>query len=621
MGLKLIYNINKEMFQPLETFGDHTIYKFDTKKHQFLEFFQNLYITKELNQLGMNSPEFNRTNLSDIETSLHQKFYTEIKTNETFKNLYTTLIQDIHTHFFPNDKFLVFQCFPSVRFQFQNNIAVPPHCDSDDLGKHPLGEKNFLLPITEMVGTKRIFIESAPQKGDYKGIDLEYGQLFFFNGNKCIHYNEINKEDSIRISLDFRVVRPEDYMKYIHSGQITITNPRDPEKKRVPSKMIIGSYYQVRQLDSTLEETSDYHYQKDLLLQSRPAFGKEEADSVYKYMTEGDNFFTEFQQTQQLEKTICEYTGAKHAFMTTSGNTALILAALALELGPGDDVIVPNYTMIATINSIKLVGANPILVDVDPNTLTLSQQIVEQALTPNTKAIVNVSLNNRHTDLPGLVEWCKSRNIKVIEDAAQSLGCFLEDGKTHFGTLGDIGCFSLSTPKIISTGQGGILVTNNSELATKISRLKNFGRRSGGVDVFEQFGINAKFTDIQAVIGLEQMKKVPDRVKRLREIFDLYYSYLSNYIIPPQHDHWIPWFVDMFTNKRDSLMNFLKIHNIQTRATYPEIDKTPMYNTQTILPISNHISTDGLFLPTHMLLTDSQIKHICRLILFFFHSI
>lgn len=608
------------MFQEVRKFGQHKIYSFDTKKHQFLEFFQKLYNTTELHELGSGS-EFNETNLCDIETSLHKLFYTEIKTNNTFKKLYCELIQNIHSEFFPNDSYLVFQCFPSVRFQFRNNIAVPPHCDSDELGKHPLGEKNFLLPITEMVRTKRLFIESEPKKGDFQGIDLAYGELFYFNGNTCIHYNETNVEDSIRISLDFRVVRPDDYIKYLQAGQITITNPRDPEKKRVPSKMVIGSYYQVRHCMASLEETMSYHYQKDFLLQSRPTFGKEEADAMYSYMTEGDPFFTEFQKTEQLEKEICKYTNANHAFMTTSGNTALILAALALELGPGDDVIVPNYTMIATINSIKLVGANPILVDVDPSTLTLSQEIVEQSLTPNTKAIVHVSLNNRHKNLPGLVEWCKSKNIYVIEDAAQSLGCFLEDGTTHFGTLGDIGCFSLSTPKIISTGQGGILVTNNSELATKISRLKNFGRRSGGIDVFEQFGINAKFTDLQAVIGIEQMKKLPERVKRLREVYDMYYEHLDKIMLAPQHDHWIPWFVDVFTNMRDELMTFLKHHNIQTRATYPEIDKTPMYNNNTVLKTSHFISSDGLFLPTHMGITNEQIQYICRLILFFFANI
>lgn len=134
--------------------------------------------------------------------------------------------------------------------------------------------------------------------------------------------------------------------------------------------------------------------------------------------------------------------------------------------------------------------------------------------------------------------------------------------------------------------------------------------------MFEVFGLNAKFTDIQAVIGIEQVKKLPERVRRLREIYDLYYSHLSTYMKPAPFDEWIPWFVE----ERDVLMGYLKIHNIQTRATYPEINKTPMYDSEESLPVSAYISSHGLFLPTHMKLTDEEITHICKLILLFFEK-
>jgi perosamine synthetase len=187
----------------------------------------------------------------------------------------------------------------------------------------------------------------------------------------------------------------------------------------------------------------------------------------------------------------------------------------------------------------------------------------------------------------------------------------------HLGTFGQVGCFSLSTPKIISTGQGGFLVTDDDEIARRLRMIKNFGRASGGIDVFEEFGLNAKFTDIQAVIGIEQVKKLPARVQRMRAIYDLYYSYLSEYMIAPGFDGWIPWFVDIFVEPRNELMAFLKIHNIQTRATYPEINKTPMYMSETVLRESTYVSSHGVFLPTHMELTDEDIHHICKLVLFF----
>ena len=600
-------------------FGHHSIYTFDTQRHRFLEFFQELYETDTLNMLHTTSDEFNKPDIHDIETSLHKKFYNEIKSNSRFKQLYCELIQAIHLQFFPEESYLIYQSFPSIRIQFINNIAVPPHCDSDDLGRHPIGEKNFLLPITEMFGTKRLFIESEPNKGDFQGVDLKYGQLLFFNGNKCIHYNQVNVEDTIRISLDFRVILPKDYIHYIQSGDITTTNPRDPEKKRVPTKMIIGGYYQLTHRNESIDTMMNWHFQKQMLLQSQPNFGMEEANACFEYMKDGVNFVTEFKQTTALESMIAQYTGAKYVCMTTSGNMAIILALLACGVGPGDEVIVPNYTMIATINSVKFVGATPVIIDVDSETLTIDLNGIKGAYTENTRAVLHVSLNNRHANIEAIAAYCKSKGIVCIEDAAQSLGCTV-NGK-HFGRFGTIGCFSLSTPKIISTGQGGFCITDDDELARKLSMIKNFGRKSGGIDVFETFGLNAKFTDIQAVIGIEQMKKLPERVIRMRAIFDRYYSHLQPYMKPVPFPTWIPWFVDSFVPNRDECMKFLAKHNIQTRATYPEINRTPMYQDTVVHRVSEAVSANGLFLPSHTLLQDSEIDHICKLLKFYCEQI
>jgi len=604
------------MFNKLREFGQHSVYSYDISNHTFLDFFQELYKTKELDKLHQNKTEFDKNNLSDIETSLHKIFYAEIKSNDTFKKLYCNFIQDIHKNFFGQENIIIYQSFPSIRFQFINNVTVPPHYDSDDLGKHPLGEKNFIIPITNMKGSRRLFIESEPGKKDFQGIDLEYGELFYFNGNKCTHYNQVNIEDNIRISLDFRIILLKDYMDYIQSGNITSTNPRDPEKKRVPTKMIIGGYYQASYKNESIEEMMKWHFQKDMILQSQPSFDCKEGEACFDYLKDGDNFITEFKKTEELEKMISDYIGCKHVIMTTSGNMALILALLAYEFKQEDEIIVPNYTMIATINSIKFVGAKPIIVDVDANSFTLNLQTIKKAHTLNTRAIMHVSLNNRHSNINEITEYCKNNNLILIEDAAQSLGCFL-DGK-HFGTFGEIGCFSLSTPKIISTGQGGFLTTNNDHLANRIRMIKNFGRKISGLDIFEVFGINGKFTDIQAVIGIEQMKKLPERVKRIREIFDLYYKYLPNLMLKPEFDNWIPWFIDIFTNDRELLIDFLKAHNIQTRSTYPEINKTPMYFEDCDLENSKYVSNNGLFLPTHMKLTNEQIIYICKIINIFF---
>jgi len=551
---------------------------------------------------------------------MHKIFYQDIKTNKEFKQLYCDLIKDIYENLFPKEDVLIYQSFPSIRIQYFNNVVIPPHCDSDDLGKHPIGEKNFILPITKMYGTNRMFIESEPNKKDFLGIDLEYGELLYFNGNKCIHFNEKNIEKDIRISLDFRIILLEDYKNYLQNYNITYTNPRD---NRIPVLMTIGGYYQMCFKNNLNNIYENWFNNKEKIIQTRPNFDINEANACYEYMKTGDNFVTEFKKTTELEKMICEFTGSKYCSMTTSGTSALMISLLSLKICKEDEVIVPNYTMIATINAIKIIGAKPIIVDVDSTTGTISREIIEKNITPNTKAILYVSLNNRTNNLEEIVKYCEEHNIFLIEDAAQSLGCFLN--KKHIGTYGIIGCFSLSTPKIISTGQGGFLLTNDDDINKKINMIKNFGRKEGGSEIYEIFGLNLKFTDIQSVIGIEQMKKLPYRIKRMREIFDVYYNELSHIkelckMIPPQNDEWIPWFIDIYIEDRDKLSLFLNKHNIQTRITYPEINKTPMYYNDDELVNSKYISQNGLFLPSHTLLTDGEIKYICEIIKLYYNK-
>ena len=604
------------MFPVKYVVGQHTVHSFDTEKHQFIEYVKGLYQTDTLNQLHLLSADYQQENIGDVETELHKRFYQDIKSRPEFKRLYCAFLKDIHRSFFPEEDALIYQSFPSIRIQWINNVTVPPHYDSDDIGRHPLGEKNFLLPITEMVGTKRLFIESEPGKGDFQGITMEYGDLLFFNGNKCTHYNEKNVEGSIRISLDFRVILQRDYLAYVEQGDITLTNPRDPDKKRVPTKMIIGGYYQLTRRDQDLDAMMHWTHQTGIL-QTRPHFDEQEAKACYDYLANPDHFYTEFKKTEELEKALCAVIGSRHCIMTVNGNIALILSLMAMGVKAGDEVIVPNYTMIASINSVTMVGATPILVDVDPHTLTLSTAIIAAARTPRTKAVMHVSLNNRSQSMTEIAHYCKANNVLLLEDAAQSLGCRTEG--RHYGTFGDIGCFSFSTPKIISTGQGGCVVTDSDELAQKMRKIKNFGRTSGGIDVFDSFGINFKFTDVQAVIGIEQLKKLPDRVRRMRQMFDLYHDRLCHVtkMIAPQEDTWIPWFIDLFTPRRDALMAFLAKHHVQTRATYPEIHRTPMYLSDAVFPVSHEVSAHGLFLPSHLLLTDRDIHYVCDLIQLF----
>jgi perosamine synthetase len=608
--------MSEAFFTTSKVIGEHTILNYNISKYRFLEQLQTIFQIEDLSQIHTISKDYseftkgNISNLQDIEADLHKRFYTAIKSDNIFKKSYCDLIKDILHHLFPNESMLIYQSFPSIRFQFIGNKAIPAHCDSDSIGKHPLGEKNFLIPITDMKNTTQLFIESAPEKGDFQGINLKYGNLFYFNGNRCIHYNQTNQENYTRISFDFRVICLNDYMKYILQDTITTTNPRDPLGERKPVKMVIGGYYQSMFKDDSIEEILNWHFQKEKIIQTRPSFNELEAKACYDYMTTGDPFLTEFKKTTELEESIKNFIGAKHCFMTTSGTSALILAYLAINIMPGDEIIVPNYTMVATANSVKLLGAVPVLADVDSTTFTITLDEIKRKITSKTKAIVHVSLNNREKDLREIVEYCKEKSIYLIEDAAQSLGCF-NNGK-HFGTFGDIGCFSLSTPKIISTGQGGFVVTDNDELASRLWKIKNFGRKAGGLEEYDIFGLNFKFTDIQAVIGIEQFKKLPERIKRMKEIYSLYSQHIPM-LLPSMGNEWIPWFIDLKISNRDKLMHFLNQHNIQTRITYPALHALPMYNGNDCDFVNSlDISTNGVFLPSHILLTNSEINFIGR---------
>lgn len=612
--------MSNSAFTRVRDIGEHTVYTYDVSRYELREFLERTY-GAPIETLQSLSSDFNTREtgtLQDVESDLHKTFYRTIKSSPEFKIIYTRIIRDIFHQFFPDEPALIYQSFPSIRFQFVGNTCVPPHYDSDDIGRHPLGERNFLIPLTKMFRTTRLFIETSPGANDAQGIDLDYGDLFFFNGNRCMHHNVTNQEDYMRISFDFRVITVRDYLRYLGS-EITTTNPRDPEKTRKPVRMVIGGYYQCMFRDDTEAAIHEWYTQPDLLLQTRPSFDSAEATACSSYFTSGDPFLTEYTETQALERELAAAIGVSYCAMVPSGTSAIIVALLACGIKPGDDVIVPDYTMVATANAVRLLGARPVLVDVNPSTYTLDLETIRSRRTPCTKAVIHVSLNNRSTGLDEIAAYCKQQGLFLIEDAAQSLGC--KRNGVHYGTFGDIGCFSLSSPKIITTGQGGFLVTNNADIFQSIRMLKNFGRLTAGGEVYPGFGVNMKFTDIQAVIGRAQLAKLPERVRRMRTIYEEYANGICRLqtiqILPPPTDDWIPWFVDIQTPRRDDLAAFLAKHNIQTRITYPAIHSLPSHAEQSSFPHAAKISTTGLFLPTHFLLTDVQIRFICRLLRIF----
>jgi perosamine synthetase len=356
--------------------------------------------------------------------------------------------------------------------------------------------------------------------------------------------------------------------------------------------------------------------------QMEPWFGEEESKAINEYLNEG-GWITEFKRTTAFEKMIADYTGAKHCVVVNNGTISLTLAALACNIKAGDEVIVPNYTMIATPNSVKMFGAVPVFVDVEPSTLCLDIEKTKQAITKKTSAIMLVSANGRYpaAGIDAFEKLVKKNNIVLIEDAAQSLGSFYPDGR-HIGLAGKVGSFSFSAPKIISTGQGGALITNDNEIAFHLRRLKDFGRSGGGNDVHDSIGYNFKFTELQACLGIEQMKKLSWRINRKKLIYEQYLDRLQHvgevHFFHQDLVNTTPWFIDVFVEERAGLMINLKEKGIGTRVMYPPINKQVAYSIDGEFPVSFKVGTKGLWLPSASQLTTEQVNYICDSIIAYY---
>lgn len=345
-----------------------------------------------------------------------------------------------------------------------------------------------------------------------------------------------------------------------------------------------------------------------MIPQMEPVFGEEEAKAVYDYMREG-GWLTEYRYTDYLERLLSAYLDVEHVVMMPSGTMALYAALSVLDIGLGDHVFVPAMTMIATANAVTMTGATIRFADIEPRTLCMDLSSYSDW---RCKALIYVSLNGRSGNMDEVRAYCAQNNLWLIEDAAQSLGSTWR-GRA-LGTFGDIGCFSLSCQKIITTGNGGFCVTNNEDLAQRLRMFKNFGRLKGGVDEYLAFGTNLKFTDLQAVIGIEQMKKLPDRVRTKKIMWDRYCDGLSrirNVEIIPTSTETAPWFMDILADDRDDLADFLKLEGVGTRKVYPVLNQTPVYPLPGRYSVAERVAERGLWLPSSVSLYDDDIDYIC----------
>lgn len=331
-----------------------------------------------------------------------------------------------------------------------------------------------------------------------------------------------------------------------------------------------------------------------------------------------------------FEQAFSKFCNVKYGVACSSGTAAVHLALETLGIGPGDEVIIPDFTMIATSNAIIYTGAKPVLVDSEKGTWGIDVNKIEEKITKKTKAILPVHIYGHPVDMDPLLEIAKKHNLYVVEDAAEAHGA--EYKGRRIGSLSDIACFSFYANKIITTGEGGMIVTNNKKLAERARLLKNLAFIEPRF-LHEEIGFNYRLTNTQAAIGLAQTENADKLVEMRRRNAKLYNKYLSKIpgIVLPPEEPWaknVYWMYGVlvepeeFGMKMPELRKALQEKGIGTRTFFIPMHEQPLFkkndprlpDVSGNYPVADELGKKGLYLPSSSTLKEEQIKYIAETI-------
>jgi perosamine synthetase len=304
--------------------------------------------------------------------------------------------------------------------------------------------------------------------------------------------------------------------------------------------------------------------------------------------------------TAEFEAQIAEALGVPYAVATTSGSVALLMALMAMDIRRDDEVIIPNRTWIATAHAAAMLGAKVVLVDVRPDVPLMDISQVGSKITSRTKAIIPVHLGGRVVDMKEVNKIAEKFGLRVIEDASQAL--FSRDSEGFVGTQSDAGCFSLSVAKLISSGQGGFIVTKSKKTYDRLKLIRTHGVADVINATYTKLGFNFRYNDIQASISLAQLTRVPKRIEHAKAVYAKYEAGLAELpflkLIPLAVTRGeVPLYIEVLCDEREKLIDYLSAHGIQTRPFYPDLNLAPYLGNGAEFPNSKVFGEHGLFLP------------------------
>jgi perosamine synthetase len=326
-----------------------------------------------------------------------------------------------------------------------------------------------------------------------------------------------------------------------------------------------------------------------------------------------------------FQNSFSEYLNIKCSEAVSNGTVALYLALEALGVSVGDEVIVPTFTYIASVNAIANFGATPVFVDSDSKTWQLSPDDVLAKITDKTKAILVVHLYGHPCEMDTLIEIAKQSNIMLIEDCAEALGSEYRGRKV--GTFGDIATFSFFGNKTITCGEGGMVATNNPELGNLINALKNQGVSNSRQYWHDIRGHNYRMTNIQAAIGLAQLEYIDKTLVKKRHLAEEYKLQLADLPLvihsedgDVKHTYWmVSLLLDKATD-RDKLMNYLSTNGVETRPLFYPVHTMPPYQPSEVnAPVAVSLSGAGFNLPSYPGITQKEIEHVCSIVKQFYN--